>query len=62
MEGPSPRRTERVKTTLSKLGPDVAVRLVRHGYVLAMANLHVFSTTRSSDPAGRRFDELGGTD
>lgn len=30
-----------VKTTLSKLGPEVAVRLVLHGYVLAMANLHV---------------------
>lgn len=30
-----------VKTTLSKLGPEVAARLARHGYVLAMANLHV---------------------
>ena len=30
-----------VKTTLNKLGPDVSARLMRHGYALAMANLHV---------------------
>jgi predicted acylesterase/phospholipase RssA len=31
----------RVKTTLSRLGPEVTARLLRHGYVLAMTNLHV---------------------
>ena len=31
----------RVKTTLSRLGTDVAASLLCHGYVLAMANLHV---------------------
>ena len=30
-----------VKTTLSRLGTDVAANLLYHGYVLAMANLHV---------------------
>jgi hypothetical protein len=30
-----------VATTLSALGTEVAARLLRHGYVLAMANLHV---------------------
>ena len=50
-----------VKTTLSKLGPDVSVRLVRHGYVLAMANLHVLlAYPLLPIPATTRFDELGG--
>ena len=31
----------RVETTLSRLGGDVAANLLYHGYVLAMANLHV---------------------
>ncbi len=31
----------RVKTTLSRLGGDVSASLLYHGYVLAMANLHV---------------------
>lgn len=31
----------RVKTTLSRLGGDVSVNLLYHGYVSAMANLHV---------------------
>ena len=35
------QQNARVKTTLSKLGPEVAARLAYHGYVLAMANLHV---------------------
>ena len=35
------RQNMRVKTTLSRLGPEVTARLLRHGYVLAMANLHV---------------------
>jgi hypothetical protein len=30
-----------VKTNLSRLGPEVSARLLRHGYGLAMANLHV---------------------
>ena len=30
-----------MKTTLSRLGGDVAANLLYHGYVLAMANLHV---------------------
>jgi hypothetical protein len=30
-----------VKTSLSKLGTDTSARLIRHGYLLAMANLHV---------------------
>lgn len=29
-----------VHTTLSRVGPDVAARLIHHGYVVAMANLH----------------------
>jgi predicted acylesterase/phospholipase RssA len=50
-----------VKTTLSKLGPTVASRLVRHGYVLAMANLHVLlDYPLLPIPAASRFDELGG--
>jgi predicted acylesterase/phospholipase RssA len=49
-----------VKTTLSKLGPDVAVRLVLHGYVLAMANLHVLlDYPLLPVPAAERFDEWG---
>ncbi len=31
----------RVKTTLSRLGGEVAAGLLYHGYVSAMANLHV---------------------
>ena len=31
----------RMKTTLSRLGADAATNLLYHGYVLAMANLHV---------------------
>lgn len=51
-----------VKTTLSKLGPDVSSRLVRHGYVLAMANLHVLlGYPLLPVPPAARFDELGGT-
>ena len=30
-----------VKTTLSKIKPDVAARLMRHAYALTMANAHV---------------------
>lgn len=35
------KSTRSVKTTLSKLGTERSALLVRHGYVLAMANLHV---------------------
>ena len=35
------RSNRRVKTTLARLGGDVAANLIYHGYVLAMANLHV---------------------
>ena len=35
------RSNTNVKTTLSRLGGDVAANLLYHGYVLAMANLHV---------------------
>lgn len=31
-----------VGTSLSKFGPDVTARLIYHGYVVAMCNLHVF--------------------
>jgi len=51
-----------VKTTLSKLGPDVSARLVRHGYTLAMANLHVLlGYPLVPIPPAERFDELGGS-
>jgi predicted acylesterase/phospholipase RssA len=50
-----------VKTTLNKLGPTVAASLVRHGYVLAMANLHVLlDYPLLPVPAATRFNELGG--
>lgn len=48
-----------VHTTLSRVGPDVAARLVRHGYILAMANLHTilgFPLLDLPDPA--RFRSL----
>jgi len=35
------RENSRVPTTLKALGTEVSVRLLRHAYVLAMANLHV---------------------
>lgn len=35
------RENSRVKTTLSRLGGDVSANLLYHGYVSAMANLHV---------------------
>ncbi|MYI47130.1 MAG: hypothetical protein F4123_12270 [Gemmatimonadetes bacterium] len=35
------KENSRVKTTLSRLGGDVAAKLLYHGYVSAMANLHV---------------------
>lgn len=35
------KENSRVKTTLSRLGGEVAARLLCHGYVSAMANLHV---------------------
>lgn len=35
------KKNSRVKTTLSRLGGDVSTNLLCHGYVSAMANLHV---------------------
>lgn len=35
------RDNSEVKTSLSRLGPDVSASLICHGYVLAMINLHV---------------------
>jgi predicted acylesterase/phospholipase RssA len=49
------------KTTLSKMGTDKAARLVRHSYLLAMANLHVFLGYPLLDvPALSRFVALVG--
>ncbi len=56
--------TRGVKTTLSKLGEEKAARLVEHGYVLALANLHVHLGYPLLDvPPPERFDALvrGGT-
>jgi predicted acylesterase/phospholipase RssA len=55
------RANSGVKTTLSKLSAPVAARLVRHGYVLAMANLHaILDYPLLPIPAAARFEELGG--
>ena len=35
------RENSEVATTLSKLGTEVSARLMYHGYVTAMCNLHV---------------------
>jgi predicted acylesterase/phospholipase RssA len=56
--------TRGVKTTLSKVGEEKAARLVEHGYVLALANLHVHLGYPLLDmPPPERFDALvrGGT-
>ncbi|MDQ3985862.1 MAG: patatin-like phospholipase family protein [Actinomycetota bacterium] len=48
-----------VKTTLSKLGVEVSARLLRHGYALAMANLHVVRGYPLIDvPSQAYFEEL----
>jgi predicted acylesterase/phospholipase RssA len=48
-----------VKTTLSKLGEETAVNLVLHGYVLAMANLHVILGYPLHDlPSREHFEQL----
>ena len=53
------RANRSVKTTLSKLGDAAAVSLVLHGYVLAMANLHVILGYPLVDvPARERFERL----
>ena len=45
-----------VKTTLSKLGTEVAANLIYHAYVLAMVNLHVVLGYPLLDvPARSRF-------
>ena len=51
--------TSAVKTTLSGLGADRAARLVEHGYMLAMANLHVLlDYPLLPVPPAARFDAL----
>jgi patatin-like phospholipase len=51
--------TRGVKTTLSKLGEEPSARLVEHGYVLALANLHVLLGYPLLEvPAPERFDVL----
>ena len=50
-----------VKTTLAKLGRDDSTALLWHGYVLAMANLHVFFDAPLYDlPSRQRFRDLMG--
>jgi hypothetical protein len=54
-------RTQRVKTTLSRIPAPLAADLVHHGYVLAMANLHtVLAYPLLPLPAASAFDELVG--
>jgi predicted acylesterase/phospholipase RssA len=49
----------RVKTSLSSMGTDVSARLLHHGYVLVMANLHVtMNYTLLPVPDQRRFADL----
>lgn len=48
-----------VPTTLAKLGRENATALLWHGYVLTMANLHVFSGAPLYDlPSKQRFQSL----
>jgi predicted acylesterase/phospholipase RssA len=55
-------RTQRVKTTLSRIPAPLAADLVHHGYVLAMANLHtVLAYPLLPLPAASAFDELVGS-
>jgi hypothetical protein len=50
-----------VATTLSKLGSEVAGRLMRHGYATAMANLHVILDYPLLDlPDEAQFEALAG--
>lgn len=51
-----------VKTTLSRVPPQDAERLIRHGYVLAMANLHVvLDYPLLPIPSSDRFEAYVGT-
>jgi predicted acylesterase/phospholipase RssA len=53
------RSTKSVKTTLNKLGAERSAQLVQHGYVLAMANLHVIlGYPLLPVPAPSRFADL----
>ena len=55
------QRTRTVKTTLNRLGARDAADLVHHGYVLAMANLHVLLDYPLLPlPSAARFAELVG--
>jgi predicted acylesterase/phospholipase RssA len=48
-----------VKTTLSRLGPEASASLLRHGYALAMANLHVLLDYPALKiPPASSFEEL----
>ncbi|MEO7262483.1 MAG: patatin-like phospholipase family protein [Jatrophihabitantaceae bacterium] len=49
----------KVPTTLAKVGRESATALLWHGYVLTMANLHVFSGAPLNDlPSRQRFESL----
>ena len=53
------RENTRVNTTLSRLGGEVTARLLRHGYVSAMANLHVIlGFPLLAVPSNDRFKQL----
>jgi hypothetical protein len=55
------RANQSVKTTLRRLGPEVSARLLRHGYALAMANLHVLlDYPPLKVPPPSSFEELVG--
>lgn len=52
-------KNSRVATVLSSLGNEVSARLLRHGYVLAMVNLHVLLGYPLLDvPDAQRFEAL----
>ena len=53
------QENSRVKTTLSRLGGEAAASLLYHGYVSAMANLHVIlGFPLLTVPSIERFDQL----
>jgi hypothetical protein len=48
-----------VATTLTALGPETSARLLHHGYLLAMTNLHVIlGYPLLAVPDRKRFDGL----
>ncbi len=53
------RENARVKTTLSRIPPEAAARLLRHAYVLAMVNAHVIlGHPLGGLPAPERFEAM----